>query len=193
MATTPTLSGLELTKWRSKFITEYIRDTGFDTYMGDADTDIIHVVNDLQTDGYTIRIPLMGKLGGSGVTGNTSLTGNEQQLDQYYQDISWEFRRQAVLATKKDREKSAVDFMAQARPRLKEWSTENVKYRLIECFHKMSDGTPFSAADATTRNAFSAKNKDRILYGSTQANYSGTHATGLTAIDNTDDKLSTKV
>ena len=57
MATTPTLSGLELTKWRSKFITEYIRDTGFDTYMGDADTDIIHVVNDLQTDGYTIRIP----------------------------------------------------------------------------------------------------------------------------------------
>ena len=193
MATTPTLSGLELTKWRSKFITDYIRDTGFDTYMGDADTDIIHVVNDLQTDGYTIRIPLMGKLGGSGVTGNTSLTGNEQQLDQYYQDITWEFRRQAVLATKKDREKSAVDFMAQARPRLKEWSTENVKYRLIECFHKMSDGTPFSAADATTRNAFSAKNKDRILYGSTQANYSGTHATGLTAIDNTDDKLSTKV
>ena len=92
MATTPTLSGLELTKWRSKFITDYIRDTGFDTYMGDADTDIIHVVNDLQTDGYTIRIPLMGKLGGSGVTGNTSLTGNEQQLDQYYQDINLDYR-----------------------------------------------------------------------------------------------------
>lgn len=193
MANTTVLSGLELTKWRSKFIVEYIRDTGFDSYMGDSSDDIINVVNDLQTNGYTIRIPLVGKLNGTGVTGNTPLTGNEQQLDQYYQDINWGFRRQGVIASKNDREKSAVDFMAQARPSLKAWSTENVKYRLIEAFHKMSDGTPFSAADATTRNAFSANNVDRILYGKTQANYSATHATGLTALDNTDDKLSTGV
>lgn len=191
MASTSVLSGLELTKWRSKFITEYIRDTGFEPYMGDSEMDIISVVNDLQTDGYTIRIPLLGKLNGEGVTGNTSLTGNEQQLDQYFQDINWEYRRNAVVSTKKEKKKSAVDFMAKARPSLKSWSTENVKYRLISSFHKMSDGTPFSAADATKRNAFSANNVDRILYGKTQANYSPTHATGLTAIDNTDDKLST--
>lgn len=191
MASTSVLSGLELTKWRSKFITEYIRDTGFEPYMGDSEMDIISVVNDLQTDGYTIRIPLLGKLNGEGVTGNTSLTGNEQVLDQYYQDITWEYRRNAVLTTKKEKKKSAVDFMSKARPSLKAWSTENVKYRLIDAFHKMSDGTPFSAADATTRNAFSTKNVDRILYGKTQANYSATHATGLTAIDNTDDKLGT--
>lgn len=193
MATTSVLSGLELTKWRSKFIGEYIRDTGFEPYMGDSEQDIISVVNDLQTDGYTIRIPLLGKLNGNGVTGNTSLTGNEQVLDQYYQDINWEFRRNAVVATKKEKKKSAVDFMAKARPSLKSWSTENVKYRLIECFHKMSDGTKFSAADATTRNTFAANNSDRILFGATQANYSATHATGLTAIDNTADKLSTSV
>lgn len=191
MATTTVLSGLELTKWRSKFITEYIRDTGFEPYMGDSAMDIISVVNDLQTDGYTIRIPLLGKLNGEGVTGNTSLTGNEQQMDQYYQDLSWEFRRQAVLATKKDRAKSAIDFMSSARPLLKDWSTENVKYRLIQSFHKMSDGTPFSTANATQRNAFAAGNSDRILFGVTQSNYSATHATGLTAIDNTADKLST--
>lgn len=191
MATTSVLSGLELTKWRSKFITEYIRDTGFEPYMGDSASDIINVVNDLTTDGYTIRLPLMGALKGSGVTGNTSLTGNEQQLDQYYQDISWEYRRNAVVSTKKEKKKSAVDFMAQARPRLKEWSTENVKYRLIESFHKMSDGTPFSQADATKRNTFSTNNVDRVLYGVTQSNYSATHATGLTAIDNTADKLGT--
>ena len=191
MATTSVLSGLDLTKWRPKFIQEYIRDTGFEPYMGDSAMDIISVVNDLQTDGYTIRIPLLGKLNGEGVTGNTSLTGNEQQLDQYYQDINWEFRRQAVVSTKKEKKKSAVDFMAKARPVLKDWSTENVKYRLIQCFHKMSDGTPFAAANATQRNTFAANNVDRILFGVTQANYSATHATGLTAIDNTADKLST--
>lgn len=191
MTTTSTLSGLDLTKWRPQFISEYIRDTGFEPYMGDSEMDIIHVVNDLQTSGYTIRIPLMGRLQGDGVTGNTLLSGAEEALDQYYQDITWDFRRNGVVATKKEREKSFVDFMKQARPRLKEWSAENVKYRLIESFHKMTDGTKFSAADATSRNAFSAANQDRILYGVTQANYSATHATGLTAIDNSADKLST--
>ena len=191
MATTATLSGLDLTKWRPKFITEYIRDSGFEPYMGDSEMDIIHVVNDLETSGYTIRIPLMGRLQGDGVSGNTSLSGAEEALDQYYQDIYWDFYRNAVTATKKERKKSFVDFMTAARPRLKEWSSEKIKYQLIESFHKMSDGTPFSTASAATRNTFAVNNVDRILFGVTRANYSATHATGLTAIDNTADKLST--
>lgn len=191
MATTSVLSGLDLTKWRPKFIGEYIRDSGFEPYMGDSEMDIIHVVNDLETSGYTIRIPLMGALSGAGVSGNTSLTGAEEQLDQYYHDIYWEYYRNAVTATKKERKKSFVDFMNAARPRLKEWSSERIKYQLIESFHKMNNGVVFSLADATARNAFAAANSDRILFGVTQANYSATHATGLTAIDNSADKLST--
>ena len=193
MATTATLSGLDLTKWRPKFITEYIRDSGFEPYMGDSEMDIIHVVNDLETSGYTIRIPLMGRLQGDGVSGNTSLSGAEEALDQYYQDIYWDFYRNAVTATKKERKKSFVDFMTAARPRLKEWSAEKIKYQIIDSFHKMSDGTKFSEASAGTRNTFAANNVDRILFGATQANYSATHATGLTAIDNTADKLSTSM
>lgn len=191
MATTQTLSGLDLTKWRPKFISEYIRDSGFEPYMGDSEMDIIHVVNDLETSGYTIRIPLMGRLTGDGVSGNTSLSGSEETLDQYYQDIYWEYFRNAVTATKKERKKSFVDFMTAARPRLKEWSAERIKYQIIDSFHKMSDGTKFSEAAAGTRNTFAVNNVDRILFGATQANYSATHATGLTAIDNTADKLST--
>lgn len=187
------MSGLELTKWRRNFIVETSRDTTFDTYMGDSADDIISVVNDLQTDGYTIRIPLIGRLQGDGVEGNSSLSGAEEQLDQYYQDIKWKFFRNAVTTTKNEKKKSAVDFMAQARPSLKTWSSTKIKYMIIESFHKMSNGAPFSAADATARNDFAAKNKDRILFGSTKANYSATHATGLTAIDNTDDKMSTNV
>lgn len=191
MTTTATLAGLDLTKWRRKYIAESVRDSGFEPYMGDSDSDIIHVMNDLETDGYTIRIPLMGRLQGSGVTGNTLLSGAEEALDQYYQDISWEYYRNAVTATKKERKKSFMDFLNQARPRLKEWSADIIKYQLIDSLHKMSNGVKFSAADATARNAFSAANPDRILFGATQANYSATHATGLTAIDNTADKMST--
>lgn len=191
MSNTQVLSGLELTKWRGDFAREYVRDSGFSPYMGDSATDIIHVVNDLKTDGYTIRIPLIGRVQGTGVSGSTSLSGAEVPLDQYYQDLSWDFYRQAIAADKKTKKKSAVELMGVARPLLREWSAELIKYQLIESFHKMSGGEKFSTADATARNLFSANNQDRILYGVTQANYSGTHATGLTAIDNSADKLST--
>jgi N4-gp56 family major capsid protein len=193
MASTQVLSGLELTKWRGEFAREYVRDSGFSPYMGDSPMDIISVVNDLKTDGYTIRIPLVGRLQGGGVSGSTSLSGAEEQLDQYYQDISWEYYRNAIVANKKEKKKSAVELMGVARPLLKEWATELIKYQLIDSFHKMSGGLKFTASDATARNLWSANNVDRVLYGATTANYSATHATGLTAIDNSADKLSTSM
>lgn len=191
MASTSVLSGLELTKWQSSFWREYVRDSGFSPYMGASPMDIIHVVNDLKTDGYTIRVPLVARLQAAGVTGSSALAGNEEQLDQYYQDVSWDFYRNAVKLSKKERKKSAVDMLEAVRPLLKEWSSEIIKYQLISSFHKMSDGTLFSAAAAGTRNTFATNNVDRILYGATTSNYSATHATGLLTIDNTADKLTT--
>ena len=191
MANTAVLSGLELTKWQRNFMREYVRDSGFMPYMGDSPTDIIHTINDLKTDGFTIRVPLVARLQANGVSGSTMLGGQEEQLDQYYQDISWDYYRHAVSITKKEKKKSAVDMMEVVRPLLKEWSSELIKYQLISCFHQMSDGTPYNLASAATRNAFAANNADRILFGITQANYSATMATGLANVDNTADKLST--
>lgn len=190
MATTQVLSGLDLTKWQSTFWREYVRDSGFAPYMGASPMDIIHIRNDLKSDGYTIRIPLVGRLQGSGVTGNTRLTGNEEQLDQYYQDVYWEFYRNGIELSKKEKKKSAVELEAVCRPLLKEWSSELIKYQLIESFHKMTDGTKYSAASSTQRNTFATNNVDRILFGATTANYSATHATGLGNVDSTTDLLS---
>lgn len=189
MADTQVLSGLELTKWQRDFVREYVRDSGFAPYMGDSPMDIIHVINDLRTDGYTIRVPLVGRLQSAGVIGNSPLAGHEEQLDQYYQDIYWEFYRNAVSATKKEKKKSATEFMAVARPLLREWAAELIKYQIIACLHKMSDGTAYSAASAAQKNTWTVNNVDRVLFGATQANYSATHATALANIDNTDDKL----
>jgi Protein of unknown function (DUF4043) len=194
MAETTVLSGLELTKWRKEFIREYVRDTGFEPYMGDSPMDIIHVVNDLKTDGYTIRIPLVARLQGGGVSGSTSLSGNEERLDEYYQDITWDFYRNAIIINKKEREKSAVDLLSVRRPLLKEWSAELLKYQLINCFHSMSDGTLYADASAGTRNTFVTNNSDRILFGSAKANAaSGVMATALALVDSTNDKLSPTV
>ena len=194
MATTTVLSGLELTKWRAKFIPEFVRDSGFEPYMGDSEMDIIHVVNDLKTDGYTIRIPLLARLQSAGVTGNERLSGSEETLDQYYQDITWDFARNAVEISKKEREKSAQDLMAAVRPRLKEWASERMKYKLIDCFHNMSDGTAYAAASAATRNTFITNNSDRVLFGSQISNgSSNVMATALANVDSTNDLLSPTV
>lgn len=192
MATTQVLSGLELTKWRQNFIRETVRESGFAPYMGDSHMDIIHVVNDLKTDGYTIRIPLLRQLKGTGVQGDQRLSGNEEALDQYFQDITWEFRRHGVEISKKQREKSAVELLAAVRPQLREWASENVKYRLIDTFN-MKNGIKYQDADETTvKDVWMANNADRVLVGNAIANYNTDHSAALANIDS-GDKLTPSV
>lgn len=190
---TTVLSGLDLTKWQTKFLREVVNESGFDAYMGDSPMDIIHVINDLEESGYTIRVPLVARLKGVGVTGDTPLSGNEESLDQYYQDISWEFYRNGVTTTKKQKKKSAVELMAVSRPLLKDWAGEKIKFQLIDCFHTMSDGTTYANASAGTRNTWVVNNVDRVLFGAAISNYSATLATALANIDNTADKLTPTV
>lgn len=194
MAQTAVLSGLELTKWRRDFIREFVRDSGFEPYMGDSPLDIINVVNDLKSDGYTIRVPLIARLQSAGVSGSQRLGGSEETLTQHYQDITWEFYRNAVEVSKKEREKSAADLLAVRRPLLKEWASELIKYQIIDSFHTMSDGTSYTTASASVRNAFITNNSDRVLFGSAIANgSSNVMATALATVDSTNDKMTTDV
>lgn len=190
MAETTVLSGLDLTKWRPKMIREISRKSGLEPYMGNSSTDIIHVVNDLKSSGNTIRVPLVARLQGNGVSGNTRLSGSEERMDQYYQDVSWEYYRNAIEISKKEREKSAVNLLEERTPLLKEWAGELIKYQLIDCMHTMSDGTTYANASAGTRNTFVTNNADRVLFGKLKSNYSTTMATALATLDTTDDILS---
>ncbi len=192
MASTSVLSGLDLTKWSPQFLMEYIRQSGFEPYMGSSEDDIIHVKTDLQTTGKTIRIGLTGRAQGAGVTGNATLSGTEEQADQYYQDIAWEVYRHAMTTTWKEQEKHALDLVGQFRPALRNWCSELHKYQIIDCLHTMSGGEKFSVADATARNLWMNNNSDRVLFGAATANaVSGVHATALALVDNTTDKLTT--
>lgn len=191
MAETTILSGLDLTKWRSKFIRETSRQSGFEPFMGTSPTDIIHVINDAKSSGYTIRVPLVARLQGNGVSGNSRLGGSEERMDQYYQDISWEYYRNAVEISKKEREKSAVNLLEERTPLLREWASEMIKYQIISCFHQMSSGTNYADATATERNNFITYNSDRVLFGKLKSNgSSNVMATALATLDTTDDILS---
>ena len=185
---TTVLSGLDLTKWQTEFMRSYVRESGFAPYMGTSEMDIIHVKNDLKTDGYTIRIPLLLDLQSEGVTGNTRLSGNEEALDQYYFDVSWEYYRHAVETSKKEREKSANNLLAAKRPLLRSWASEKIKYQIIDSLHKMGT-TKYSAASEATKDAWLVANTDRVLFGNALSNHTTDHSAALANIDTTNDKL----
>jgi N4-gp56 family major capsid protein len=194
MATTSVLSGLNLTEWKKEFYAEYIRDSGFAPYMGNSPMDIFHVVNDSAPNRFEkIRVPLLGRLKSSGVTGNTPLTGNEEQLDQYYQDVGYEWRRNAIAVTKKDQHLSGPDLMAPRRPRLKEWAAEMKKFAIIESLHKIR-GVKYSLQSEAEKDAWVAANSDRVLFGAARSNSSSNdHSTSLANVDSTADKLSPEI
>jgi len=193
MAETSVLSGLELRKWRKKFVREYIRDSGFAPYMGNSPTNIIHVVNDLKTNGNDIRVPLVKRLQSPGVSGNQRLGGSEEQLDQYYQDVDWDYYRNAIEVSKKDRDRSAVDLLGVRTPLLREWASELVKYECIENFHTIN-GTKFSDTSESNRDAWLTANSDRVLFGAAKSNAStNDHSAALANIDATNDKLTPEV
>ena len=190
MADTFALEGLKGIKWRKDFIREFVRDSGFEPYMGASPMDIIHVYNDLKADGNAkIRVPLVKALKSNGVTGNTRLTGNEESLDQYYCEVEWDYHRNAIQVSKKERGLSAVDLMTPRRPLLREWASEMIKYQIIDTFHSI-DGTKYADADETAKDTWLANNADRVQFGKLVANNAANdHSAALATIDSTDDKL----
>lgn len=196
MASTSVLAGLEYLKWQKTMMEESMRESGFKAYTGTEQSEIICVKNDLATDGYTIRIGLSGRLKGAGVSGSTTLSGTEEAMSQYYQDVTWDFHRHAVIYDKKEKEKSAVRLMEMAKPKLRAWAGEKIKYQMITAFHSIyvpgtAGGIPFGTASAAQRNTWMTNNSDRVLFGKDIANAaSNVHATALATIDGTADKLS---
>jgi hypothetical protein len=157
--------------------------------MGNSEMDIIHVVRDLQTDGYTIRVPLVLDLLSDGVENNQRLAGNEEKLDQYYFDVQWKMYRHAVETTKFEREKSAVGMLEVKKPLLRAWAAEKIKYQLIDTFHSIN-GTKYSAASEAAKDAWLAANSDRVLFGNAIGNNAANdHSDALAQIDSTNDKL----
>jgi len=186
---TSLLSGLELTKWQKKFIRAYLFASGFEPYMGNSEMDIIHVRTDLETDGATIRVPLLLDLRSDGVSGNQKLSGNEEPMDEYYFDVSWEFYRHAIETSKKVREQAAVDLLAEKEPLLNNWASEKIKYQLIDTFHSIN-GVKYGDASEANKDAWVSGNRDRVMFGNAIGNHSGLdHSAALGNIDSTADKV----
>jgi hypothetical protein len=210
MAETPLLSSaLEKQKWSSDYLAEYVRESGFLPYMGRKSSSIIMTKYELASEnGKTINIPLVTKLTAAGVRGSGVLDGKEEQLGNYNCAISVDWLRNAVKVPKSTQYKTEIDLLNAGRDMLKLWSSDTLRADMIKYMAGPtvttssvpatdivdSDGNVVvTGATAANYNTWCGANQDRILFGSALSNYNATHATGLGAVDSTNDKLTASV
>ena len=145
--------------------------------MGNGSNNIIQVKEELtKASGDAITVQLRSKLTGAGVTGDTALKGNEEDLIFYDQKLTVDTLRHGVMLRGEMSEKrTAFDLRNQAKEALVDWASEKLKTDIITALTDTSSG----------------RVQARYLYGATDANYDGTHTTALANVDGTNDKLTT--
>ena len=190
MAEVALASASEKQKWLSQYYAEYVRESGFKGYMGRSPMSIINVKHELQEEsGKTINIPLITRLTSAGVTGSTTLDGNEEELGNYNCAISIDWRRNAVRVPKSTSYKTEIDLWGAGKDMLKSWEAEMLRDDIIDAMISFAQGVDAPNSDTTARNAYSAANVDRLVFGALISNYSATFATALANLDTTNDKL----
>jgi N4-gp56 family major capsid protein len=189
MSLTTARAGLTPQQWDDKFFMEYVRENRFKRYMGTDENSIFQLKEDLtKAPGDKVTFASVNKLAGAGQTGNSTLEGNEEELDTRSMAVTVSPLRHAVAVTNWDEQKSAIDLRNTAKMALKLWNMEKMKTSLIDALGSIN-GVAYASASAAQRNAWVVDNVDRVLFGKLKSNYNVTHATALATIDNTDDKL----
>lgn len=168
----------------------------FTEVTGTDTNKIIQTVNDLtKLPGEQITLPLVRKLKGSGVTGNTTLRGNEEAMIDQGHKITVDVLRNAVLVSEKQQQKTQLDLLNIAKPQLMKWAIDRMREDTIDAFMSpVVDGvTKYAVATETQKDAWLTLNTDRVLFGSQRSNTKPTHAASLLEIDTTADRASSGI
>ena len=191
MAVSSVTSASQVQKWVADYFASYVRDSGFKPYMGRGQNSILNVKMELTPVGKTVNIPLVGKLSGAGVTGQTALEGSEEVLNNYNHQIAINWLRNGVLQTEDQLHYTEMDLLKASREMLKLWSMEKLRTDIISGLGMIAS-VAYASASTAEKNAWNAANTDRILFGTSKSNYNATHATALANIASTQ-KLSMSV
>lgn len=191
MALTNAATGLTPQQWDDKFFAEYVRDNRFKKYMGTDENSIIQLKEDLtKKKGDTVTFALVNELTGDGVTGNSTLEGNEEALDSRSHAVTVSPLRHAVSITEWDEQKSAIDLRNAGKTMLKLWAMSKMRDGIIQALGSIN-GVAYASATESQKDAWLVDNSDRVLFGAAKSNNSGNdHSASLANVDSTTDVLS---
>jgi hypothetical protein len=198
----------EIIKFRRQVISDFLRKSRFDPFMGDASTSVIVRLADLESEGKQINIPLVNQLQGDGVGAGT-LRGNEEMMDSYGFPIWADWGRNAVANNRASNKESSFNVRSTARELLRGWGRRIVRDDLVDMLLSIPtasvqsgrlatpgnrvNGVRWSVATAAQKNSWVAANFDRILFGNALGNYASTFAAGIANVDSPTDKMSAAV
>ncbi|WP_445215469.1 DUF4043 family protein [Bradyrhizobium sp. Pa8] len=198
----------EVIKFRRQVISDFLRRSRFDPFMGDSSTNVIVRLADLESDGKQINVPLVNQLQGDGVGAGT-LRGKEEQMDSYGFPIWADWGRNAVANNRASNKESSFNVRSTARDLLRGWARRIVRDDIVDSLLSIPtasiqagrlqepgnrvNGIRWSAATAANKNSWTAANWDRTLFGALLSNYSSTFATAIANVDSAQDKMTAAI
>ncbi|MBR0741166.1 DUF4043 family protein [Bradyrhizobium liaoningense] len=198
----------EIIKFRRQVISDFLRRSRFDPFMGDASTSVIVRLADLESDGKQVNVPLVNQLSGDGVGAGT-LRGKEEMMDSYGFPIWADWARNAVANNRASNKESSFNVRSTARELLRGWARRIVRDDLVDSLLSIPtasiqagrlqepgnrvNGVKWSAASAAQKNSWNTANYDRVLYGAALGNYAATVAASLLNVDSAADKMSAAI
>lgn len=183
MADTSAATGLTVQQWDDNYHTEYLQDNPFASYMGTKSNAIIQVKEDLKKkDGDSVTFALVNKLSGAGVTGDSTLEGNEESLKSRSFKVTVEKARNAVRVSESQEQFSAIPLRNAAREELLSWSMEHSRDKVIDELGSIN-GVAYGTATDGQKDAWLVDNADRVLFGDAKSNGSYTdHSADLATV-----------
>src|SRR3972149_119884 len=179
MAQTYAVTGLTPQLWDDEFFRDYVRMSRYKRYMGTNEAAIFQIKEELtKKRGDRVTLALVNELTGAGVTGNTTLKGNEERLNSRSDTLIVDVLRHAVAVDDWDIQKSVIDLRNAARVQLREWAQKTLRDACTTALGQVAN-VAFATATNAQRDTWQSDNRDRLVAGTTAF---GTHATFASAI-----------
>lgn len=169
---------------------EYLKRLRLAPYMSTDTEAVIHVNEVLEKKpGDAITFNLAEALDGAGVTGASTLEGNEEAMVFYGQRVTVDMVRNGVrIDGKISEQRSPFALRAQMRPALTNWMAQKLEDDAFLAMHSIS-GTNYASATEGAKDSWASANSDRVLFGAVTSNASGDHSVDLAKVDSTNDIL----
>ena len=179
MSQTYAVTGLTPQLWDDEFFRDYVRMSRYKRYMGTNEAAIFQIKEELtKRRGDRVTLALVNELTGAGVTGNTTLKGNEERLNSRSDTLIVDVLRHAVAVDDWDVQKSVIDLRNAARVQLREWAQKTLRDACTTALGQVAN-VAFATATNAQRDTWQSDNRDRLVAGTTAF---GTHATFASAI-----------
>jgi N4-gp56 family major capsid protein len=159
MPNTVSISTQRKQLWDREVLLEMIEEMWFKQFMSSKGKSPVYVKAEFERDkGYRMNIPLVVKLSGEGVNGDSELEGNEEEMSQYNMTLDIDQKRNAVrLKGRMDEQQNAFNLRTTAKDRIGVWLSEIAEK---EIFRKLGGLTTY-----TFSNTPVAPSTGRVLYG----------------------------